>query len=257
MNLDELLECALEAANIGAAELQKHFRGPLQIDTKTSAADYVTNADLASETAVRAAIRDRRPNDAITGEEFAAQAGTNAEFYWSIDPLDGTVNFTRGFPNWATSVGVKSLVTGEWLAGAVVAPALGLTYFAKRGGGAWVIRGENKAKLHGPDASREAKIIATGFSYSADERVEQFQKLQSLMVDYVDVRRIGAAALDMCWVAEGSIDAYYEAGIKEYDWAAAMVIAEEAGLQVHRPEFARDPAIVARDVSRFNERLQE
>ena len=252
MNLDELLECALEAANIGAAELQKHFRGPLQIDTKTSAADYVTNADLASETAVRAAIRDRRPNDAITGEEFAAQAGTNAEFYWSIDPLDGTVNFTRGFPNWATSVGVKSLVTGEWLAGAVVAPALGLTYFAKRGGGAWVIRGESKTQLHGPDANRAAKIIATGFSYSAEVRMKQFAKLTSLMPDFVDLRRMGAAALDMCAVAEGSIDVYYEADIKEYDWAAAMVIAEEAGLQVRRPEFVGDLAVVASNISRFN-----
>jgi myo-inositol-1(or 4)-monophosphatase len=251
MNLDELLECALEAANIGAAELQKHFRGPLQIDIKTSAADYVTNADLASETAVRAAIRDRRPNDAITGEEFAAQAGTNAEFYWSIDPLDGTVNFTRGFPNWATSIGVKSLVTGEWLAGAVVAPAMGLTYFAKRGGGAWVIRGESKTQLHGPDASRAAKIIATGFSYSADVRMKQFAKLTSLMPDFVDLRRMGAAALDMCAVAEGSIDVYYEADIKEYDWAAAMVIAEEAGLQVRRPEFVGDLAVVAKDVSDF------
>jgi myo-inositol-1(or 4)-monophosphatase len=251
MNLDELLECALEAANIGAAELQKHFRGPLQIDTKTSAADYVTNADLASETAVRAAIRDLRPNDAITGEEFAAQAGTNAEFYWSIDPLDGTVNFTRGFPNWATSVGVKSLVTGEWLAGAVVAPALGLTYFAKRGGGAWVIRGESKTQLHGPDATRAAKIIATGFSYSAEVRMKQFAKLTSLMPDFVDLRRMGAAALDMCAVAEGSIDVYYEADIKEYDWAAAMVIAEEAGLQVRRPEFVGDLAVVAKDVSVF------
>jgi len=252
MNLDELLECALEAANIGAAELQKHFRGPLQIDTKTSAADYVTNADLASETAVRVAIRDRRPNDAITGEEFAAQSGTNAEFYWSIDPLDGTVNFTRGFPNWATSVGVKSLVTGEWLAGAVVAPALGLTYFAKRGGGAWVIRGESKTQLHGPDANRAAKIIATGFSYSAEVRMKQFAKLTSLMPDFVDLRRMGAAALDMCAVAEGSIDVYYEADIKEYDWAAAMVIAEEAGLQVRRPEFVGDLAVVASNISRFN-----
>lgn len=251
MNLDELLECALEAANIGAAELLKNFRGPLQIDTKTSAADYVTNADLASEAAVRAAIRDRRPNDAITGEEFAAQAGTNAEYYWSIDPLDGTVNFTRGFPNWATSVGVKSLVTGEWLAGAVVAPALGLTYFAKRGGGAWVIRGERKTQLHGPDATRETKIIATGFSYSAEERVEQFAKLVTLMPDFVDLRRMGAAALDICAVAEGSIDVYYEPGIKEWDWAAAMIIAEEAGLQVRRPEFVGDLAVVARDVSTY------
>jgi myo-inositol-1(or 4)-monophosphatase len=251
MTPEALLQIALDAANIGAAELSRRFRGPLQVNTKTSVADYVTDADLASETAVRAAIRAIRPNDAITGEEFAAQEGQDAEYYWSIDPLDGTVNFTRGFPNWATSVGVKHIATGEWVAGAVVAPAMGLTYVASKGQGAWAIRGENRIQLFGPDANRAAKIIATGFSYQAHERVEQFEALAKMMVDFVDVRRMGAAALDMCAVAEGSIDVYFEAGIKEYDWAAAMVIAQEAGLQVHRPEFPRDPAIVAADVSIF------
>lgn len=251
MTPEALLQIALEAANIGAAELISRFRGPLQVNTKTSLADYVTDADLASETAVRAAIRARRANDAITGEEFAAQEGVDAEYYWSIDPLDGTVNFTRGFPNWATSVGVKHIATGEWVAGAVVAPAIGVTYFAAKGQGAWAVRGEVKTQLFGPDAAREAKIIATGFSYQAHERVDQFEALTKMMPDFVDVRRMGAAALDMCAVAEGSLDVYFEAGIKEYDWAAAMVIAEEAGLQVHRPEFARDPAVVAADVSLF------
>ena len=252
MTPEALLQIALDAANIGAAELSSRFRGPLQVNTKTSVADYVTDADLASETAVRAAIRAVRPNDAITGEEFAAQEGQDAEYYWSIDPLDGTVNFTRGFPNWATSVGVKHIATGEWVAGAVVAPAMGLTYVASKGKGAWAIRGENRTQLFGPDANRAAKIIATGFSYQAHERVDQFEALTKMMVDFVDVRRMGAAALDMCAVAEGSIDVYFEAGIKEYDWAAAMVIAEEAGLQVHRPEFPRDAAIVAADVSIFS-----
>ena len=252
MFTNALVDIALSAAQVGANVLLQHFRTQLSISTKTSAADYVTNADLASETAVRAALREMRPNDSITGEEYEAQHGENAEYYWSIDPLDGTVNFARGLPNWATSVGVKSLATGEWLAGAVVAPALGVTYLASRGGGAWALRGETKTQLHGPDDSRVAKIIATGFSYSADVRLKQFAKLTQLMPDFVDLRRMGSAALDMCAVAEGSIDVYYEADIKEYDWAAAMVIAEEAGLQCRRPEFVGDLAVVARDVSRFN-----
>jgi len=247
-----LLQTAYTAAQVGANALLEHFRTQLNISTKTSEADYVTNADLASETAVRAALRELRPNDTITGEEYEAQHGANAEYYWSIDPLDGTVNFARGLPNWATSVGVKDLATGEWVAGAVVAPALGVTYLGSKGGGAWAIRGETKARLNGPDDSRAAKIIATGFSYSADVRLKQFAKLTELMPDFVDLRRMGSASLDMCAVAEGSIDVYYEADIKEYDWAAAMVIAEEAGLQCKRPEFVGDLAVVARQVERFS-----
>jgi myo-inositol-1(or 4)-monophosphatase len=240
MDLDELLQCALDAANIGAAELKKRFRGPLQISSKTSPEDHVTDADLASESMVRAAINQRRPDDTITGEELANQVGANAKVRWSIDPLDGTVNYTRGFPNYCTSVGAASVETGEWLVGAVVAPSLGVTYFAKRGGGAFVIRDGHTTQLLGPPADRATKIVATGFSYQAEKRIPQLQKLIELMPEFVDIRRMGSAALDICAVAEGAIDAYYEADIKEYDWAASALIAEEAGLTVQRPAFVGD-----------------
>ncbi len=246
MNLDDLLECALAAANIGAAELKQRFRGPLQISSKTSPEDHVTDADLASEAMVRAAIGERRPNDTITGEELANQVGEHAEVRWSIDPLDGTVNYTRGFPNYCTSVGAASVETGEWLVGAVVAPSLGLTYYAKRGGGAFVIRDGQHIQLFGPPAERATKIVATGFSYQAEKRIPQLQKLIELMPEFVDIRRMGSAALDICAVAEGAIDAYYEADIKEYDWAASALIAEEAGLTVQRPAYVGDLCHVRR-----------
>ena len=252
MNSEALLYIARQAAEAGAAELVKKFRGALHIDTKTSAADYVTDADLASETAVRRVLADLRPTDTVTGEEYDASSTDSAEYYWSIDPLDGTVNFARGIPNWAVSIGVKNLKTGEWVAGVVTAPLLGVTYYAHQDGGAFAERNGVSTKLSGP-IERSTKIVATGFSYSEDDRIRQFNRLAELMPNFVDVRRIGAASLDMCFVAEGLIDAYYESGIKEWDWAAAMVICAEAGLSVIRPAFAGDLGAVARDTSVFTD----
>lgn len=240
LNLDELLNCALEAANAGATELLKRFGGPLDIQSKTSAEDKVTDADLASEQVVRAAISALRPNDTISGEELAEQVGAGAKVRWSIDPLDGTVNYTRGIPYFATSVGAQDIETGEWVAGAVVAPALNTTYFAKRGGGAFVIRNGQTTQIYGPPKDRETKILATGFSYSGAERALQFEKLNQMMPEFVDVRRMGSAALDACMVADGTVDVYYEKHIKEHDWAAALLIAEEAGQSVKRPDFVGD-----------------
>ena len=235
MNLDALLQTAIEAANAGSAELVKRFRGELKIQTKTSIADYVTDADLASETAVRDVLKRLRPNDAVTGEEYDATEGTDAAYRWSIDPLDGTVNFARGLPNFAVSVAALDLATDQWVVGVVIAPALGDTFLATRGSGAFRIRDGKREAISGPPVEREARILATGFSYSAETRRAEFQKLTELMPDYVDVRRFGSAALDICHVAEGTIDAYYQVDIKEHDWAGAMLIAEEAGLEVKRP----------------------
>ena len=238
--LDQLLDCALDSASTGAAELLKRFGGPLEIHSKTSAEDKVTDADLASEKMVRAVIARHRPSDSITGEEFAEEIGEKAKVRWSIDPLDGTVNFTRGIANYCTSVGAVDMQTGEWLVGAIVAPSLGLTYFAKRGGGAWLTRDGVTTQIFGPPKDRETKILATGFSYSAQERSAQFEKLAEMMQQFVDVRRMGSAALDACMVADGTVDVYYEKHIKEHDWAAALLIAEEAGQRVKRPAFVGD-----------------
>lgn len=244
MSVDELLECALAAAQIGADELMNRFRGTLTINTKTSVADYVTDADLASETAVRNCLKRLRPNDSISGEEYDTEHGQDAKVRWSIDPLDGTVNFARGIDRFATSVAAVDIATGQWLAGAVIAPAIGDVYYAKRGGGAFRVRAGETVQLFGPPRDREARILVTGFSYSAEARAAEFAKLTELMPEYVDMRRFGSAALDICHVAEGTLDAYYQVDIKEHDWAAAMLIAEEAGLEVTRPKSNDDLATV-------------
>lgn len=237
---DELLACALEAASAGSAELKARHGGPLQINSKTSPEDAVTDADLAAEATVRAVISRLRPDDSITGEELDAHVGESAKVRWSIDPLDGTVNFTRGIPYFATSVGAFDIEAGQWVAGAVVAPELGRTYFASKGGGAFLIQDGNKRQLFGPPKDRLTKIIATGFSYSAEERAAQFAHLEAITPNFVDVRRMGSAALDACMVADGTVDVYFERHIKEHDWAAALLIAEEAGQSVRRPAFVGD-----------------
>lgn len=246
----ELLSVARRAAEAGAAELVAKYRGSFNINTKSNEADYVTDADLASETAVRKLLAELRPTDTVTGEEYDATSSTESEYYWSIDPLDGTVNFARGLPNWAVAIGVKHIASGTWVAGVVHSPILGVTYFAHQGGGAFAEREGKTIPLTGP-IERSTKIVATGFSYDPTDRLRQFDRLAQLMPNFVDVRRMGAASLDMCMVAEGTVDAYYEAGIKEWDWAGAMVVAEEAGLNVIRPKFAGDLGVVARDTSLF------
>jgi myo-inositol-1(or 4)-monophosphatase len=242
--LEELLACALKAAHGGAAELHERYGKTLEIQTKTSLEDLVTDADVAAETKVREIIQSLRPNDAITGEELAANVGVNASIRWSIDPLDGTINYTRGLPFFSTSVAAADIQTGKWLAGAVVAPALGLVYFATAGGGSFKEVKGNTVKLSGPPKDRKTRIVATGFSYSASDRTEQFVELSKQMERFVDLRRLGSAALDACLVADGTVDAYFERHTKEYDWAAGFLIAEEAGLKVKRPEFVGDSSEV-------------
>jgi myo-inositol-1(or 4)-monophosphatase len=220
--------------------LLKRFGGELNIRSKSSPEDHVTDADLAAETIVRAEIARYRPEDSITGEELDAKTSSKAKVRWSIDPLDGTVNYTRGLPHFATSVGAASTETGEWLVGVVVAPKLGVTYFAKKGGGAWKIEAGQTKQIFGPPKNRTTRILATGFSYSAAHRAEQIEFLGAQIHNFVDVRRLGSAALDACLVADGTVDAYYELHTKEYDWAAGLLIAEEAGQRVKRASFEGD-----------------
>lgn len=242
--LPEILSCALASASAGSEELRRQYQGELAVKTKSSAADLVTDADLAAEKAVRDVISAKRPQDAITGEELEAFEGVRPEIRWSIDPLDGTVNYSRGIPYFATSVGALHIETGVWLAGAVVAPALGIMYFASRGEGAFKETASGRARIFGPPQDRATKIVGTGFSYSAPNRAIQFNLLADVMESFVDVRRMGSAALDICMVADGSFDSYFERHTKEHDWAAAMLIAEEAGCSVRRPAAEGETASV-------------
>ena len=245
LNLTELLAVALKAAHVGAEIIVGYRKqSTLTFDTKGDINNFVTEADLASERAVRDAIRSNRPNDTITGEEYEADDRQGAEVRWSIDPLDGTINYMRRLPFYACSVGAQDTKTGEWIAGAVVAPELNTVWYAAKGQGSFVERDGQTTKLVGPPADRKSRIMATGFSYSPDIRPSQLAEVTKLMAGFQDLRRNGAAAIDMCHVAEGVLDAYFERDIKEYDWAAAALIAEEAGVPVIRPVVVGDATVV-------------
>ncbi|MEH0110200.1 inositol monophosphatase family protein [Tersicoccus sp. MR15.9] len=247
VDLDELLATARRAAAAGAAVLAGRDERRMEATTKSSDSDWVTSFDLAAERAVRAVLTDERPDDVVSGEELGtsgsdagASPASTTGLRWSVDPLDGTTNFIRGIVYYATSVAVVA-ADGRWLAGVVHAPALGVEYWATAGRGAWrrqltddAERGR-PARLGGPDPERPGRLLATGFSYNGTSRTRQFNELEGLMSAFADVRRLGSAALDLCLVADGTLDAFRESGLHEHDWAAGALIAQEAGCWVHRP----------------------
>lgn len=247
---EELLDIAREAAAAGVAVLAERSevapagvalgqeQAGLQI--KSSESDLVTEFDRRAERAVREVITRRRPDDGVSGEEYGTTAAEKPSGYrWSIDPLDGTTNFVRGVVYYGTSVAVQG-PSGHWLAGVVDAPAIGRHWSATRGGGAWTTgttaEGVSEpVKLKGPQGSRAAGILATGFGYDPERREEQTKAVTSMLPLFGNLRRLGAAALDICMVADGTMDAFAEYGLWEHDWAAGTLIAEEAGVEVRRP----------------------
>lgn len=237
---DPLVLLARKAAAAGAQILAGRDESKFNVDDKSAAGDWVTDFDRAAEEAIRTTISTTRPNDELTGEEYPSAKPTNPSGYrWSIDPLDGTTNFVRNIAYYCSSVGVcqrQEDGTEVWVAAGIVAPALQVEYFAGRGLGAWKrdLRTGTTIKLSGPKES-DAKLLATGFGYDAQRRSFQIKVLEDLLPDFVNVRRLGSAALDLCLVAEGAMDAYAEFGTQEYDWAAGALIAEEAGTPVGRP----------------------
>lgn len=245
--VDELLEVALRAAAAGAAVLAARDPAGFGATEKSSDADWVTAFDLAAENAVRAVIQEVRPHDVITGEELAPALPESPSGYrWSIDPLDGTMNFIRNIAYYGTSVAVMG-PDGEWLAGVVDAPALRRVYFASKGGGAWLdeVRADGfqaVRELRGPLEARGGTLLSTALTYDADVRRRLVSELDARMDHFGDLRRLGSAALELCAVAEGSVDAYLEYGLFEHDFAAGGLIAQEAGAWVRRPELT--PAVL-------------
>ncbi|GAA2749093.1 MULTISPECIES: inositol monophosphatase family protein [Kitasatospora] len=229
--LDELLALATEAATRAGALLRDGRPADLGVAaTKSSPVDVVTEMDLASEKLILELISTRRPADGYLGEEGADRPGTSG-VRWVVDPLDGTVNYLYGLPNWAVSVAAE--LDGRAVVGVVYAPARGELFHAVLGGG---------AHLDGrPIAGRPAPpwgqaLIATGFSYVADVRVHQAEVVRALMPEVRDIRRGGAAAVDLCDLAAGRLDGYYERGLAPWDRAAGVLIAREAGLLAAGPD---------------------
>jgi myo-inositol-1(or 4)-monophosphatase len=257
-----LLAVARAAARAGAAVLAERpltatpaTGQDLGAVTKSSGSDWVTDYDRRAEQAVREVITAYRPHDSISGEEYGhTEPATPSGFRWSIDPLDGTTNFIRAIPHFCTSVAVEGPVEGpvegsdgevRWLAAAVVAPALGRSWYAAAGQGSFstvddAVTGTTgePVRLHGPVLGRSGRLLATGFGYAGERRDFQLRSLAAILPHFGDVRRIGSAALDLCMVADGTLDAYAEFGIQEHDWSGGALIAEEAGVPVRRPAHA-------------------
>jgi myo-inositol-1(or 4)-monophosphatase len=196
------------------------------VGTKSTSTDMVTEMDGASEALLVERIVAARPDDAILGEEGAARPGTTG-VRWVIDPLDGTTNYLYRLPGWNVSVGVE--VDGEPVAGAVVVPSTGDSFSAAAGLGATL----NGAPIHLAEAAPlGTSLVGTGFAYDPEVRRRQAAALVDLVPQVRDIRRGGAAAADLCAVAAGRLDAYYETGLAPWDRCAGSVIAGEAGARV-------------------------
>ncbi len=211
------------AREAGALLLAGHRQVRTDITTKSSATDMVSEMDHASERLIVERLLVARPDDGVLGEEGAERAGRTG-VRWIIDPLDGTTNYLYGFGAFAVSIGVE--IDGRAVAGVVHDPLHHETYRAVAGAGAWC--GDRRLEVAGPPSLATA-LVGTGFSYDAGVRGEQALVLARVLPAVRDLRRAGAAALDLCWVAAGRLDAYFERGLAPWDWAAGSLVAAEAG----------------------------
>jgi myo-inositol-1(or 4)-monophosphatase len=224
----ELRDLCVDAAQRAAALVLDQRVGELVTEVKTSGSDLVTAVDRAAETLIVETILSYRPDDGLLGEEGSSRPGTSG-VRWIIDPIDGTTNFVLGHPGYSVSIAAE--VDGTVVAGAVADPVHGELHEAVIGGGARC----NGRLVRVRDTDRlERSVVATGFSYLAHRRRNQAQALTTVLPEIADIRRMGSAALDLCGVAVGRVDAYYELGLNEWDLAAGALIAAEAGATVRR-----------------------
>ena len=222
---DELLALALRVAQ-EAGLLLMDRPATFDVSSKSVAIDITTQMDHASEKHIVAALLAVRPGDGVIGEEGASRPSISG-ITWVIDPVDGTVNYLYGLPGWNISIAAKD--SDGPLIGVVHAPTINSTWTGIRGGGAFF----NGSPIHCNDPIElNRALIGTGFAYDVRERVEQGRVIATLLPQIRDLRRIGAAAVDLCYVAMGAFDGYFEAGLKEWDAAAGGLIATEAGAQV-------------------------
>ncbi|GAA3082010.1 inositol monophosphatase family protein [Streptosporangium carneum] len=209
----------------GEMLLAKRPARPEVLATKSSPTDVVTALDRASEELIRARIRAVRPDDAILGEEGGSTGGGRVR--WIVDPIDGTVNFLYGLPEWAVSIAVE--VDGEVVAGAVNVVPRGEVFTAARGEGAWLAGQRLRCNTGVP---LERALIATGFGYGTGRREVQAEVLAHVLPRVRDIRRGGSAASDLCSLAAGRVDGYYERGPQYWDYAAGGLVATEAGARI-------------------------
>jgi len=250
------------------------------VDAKDEPNNLVTSADAQIEALVTGYLRRFRPTDRVIGEEGAdaltlgdvdggtqlaaqllplspeqTQAAEAEQLEWHVDPIDGTVNYVRGIPSYCFSIGAcragDRTHTSQWRLGLVAAPELDCTWFALPGQGAWKTAGlpgfaaEAPHRICGTPAGRRGRVVATGFGYAPERRALQLREFAAVMDHFDDVRRMGSAAIDLCQVAEGQLNAYYERGLGIYDWAGGALIAAEAGVFLELPAATSEPLIAA------------
>jgi myo-inositol-1(or 4)-monophosphatase len=242
---EALLRIAVDAAD-QAGRLLASWRGgerPEVVDTKSSPTDVVTEMDRRSETLITEWIRAVRPGDTVLGEEGGQTLGgsddveaaaVRARVRWVVDPLDGTVNYLYGLPDWAVSIAAE--VDGTIVAGVVAVPRFGETFSAVAGRGAWLHRDGNlqvaiPLRCNSGVALGQA-LVGTGFGYDSARRRVQGEVVAALLPHVRDIRRGGSAAVDLCSVAAGRMDAFFERGLNYWDYAAGGLIAREAGALV-------------------------
>jgi myo-inositol-1(or 4)-monophosphatase len=225
----ELLEVAAGAARMAGALLSERARHgeELEVSSKSTPTDLVSEADLASQRAIRALLAERRPGDGFVGEEEDLCEEGESGLSWVVDPLDGTVNFLFGIPHWSVSVAVRD---GEGtVAGAVYDPNRDELFTATREGHPML---NGRAILASARSDLPSAMVATGLAYDAGVREAQAKVLIRLVGRVRDIRRFGSAALDLAWTAAGRYDAYFERSVKQWDIAAGQLICERAGLEV-------------------------
>lgn len=235
------------ATEAGDLAKRRRAEGVAVAATKSSPVDVVTETDREVEEFIRARIAAARPGDGFLGEESDAR-GSETGLTWVVDPIDGTVNFLYDIPAWAVSIAVVEgpPTPAEWtaVAGCVVVPPLGEVYTAVRGGGAR-LNGRPLA-ASSPDSLLES-LVATGFSYRAEHRVAQATAVIDFIGSIRDLRRGGSAAVELCAVAAGRLDAFFERGLNPWDHAAGGLIAAEAGarVRVFDPDGEERPLVLA------------
>jgi myo-inositol-1(or 4)-monophosphatase len=243
--LTDLLTLARSLAQ-AAGEVLRSRPADLDVSTKSSPTDVVTVMDRAAERVILDGLAATRPDDAVVSEESAATSGATG-VRWLVDPLDGTVNYLYGIPHYAVSVAAE--VNGELAVGVVLDVERRVEYTAISGEGAR----RDGVPVHCSTQQDPAQsLVATGFNYGVELRRVQSRELVTILPQVRDIRRMGSAALDLCAVACGEVDAFFEAGMYEWDWAAGALIAREAGARVaglngrppgHHTTLAANPAL--------------
>ena len=245
---DEALECVAtvtSSINICSASERK-----TDIEKKSSSSDYVTSLDRQIESGIVQFIRKNRANDGILGEEGASRSGTSG-IRWIIDPIDGTSNFVYSIPYFSISIAIEA--EGEIVAGVVADLSSNDIFDAVKGHGS---RCNNEVIKVNDNDSLQSAIVTTGFSYRPERREFQGGMLQHILPRIGDIRRFGSAALDLCWLATGRVDAFYEEGLNLWDYAAGSLIVSEAGGILRTVNLAHDINLLLATNARLGKEFQ-